>query len=171
MRSFLRFATAVLIPFGINGACAKTVLSVSYPNPSLYKATLEEITLRFEASHPDIEISLRAPYATGGEVLSDLLRSKITGGSPDIAVLNMNYVGLLAERGIATPLDSIIPNHNELESLGYFPSVLSLGTVSSKLYGSLSRRHFRCFTSTLIWSSRLGDLWITSPRPGKVLLI
>ncbi|MCC8944231.1 extracellular solute-binding protein [Bradyrhizobium sp. Arg62] len=110
-------------------------MSVSYAGPSFYKATFEEISRRFEASYPDIKIELRVPYATGEEVLSDLLRSKVTGGSADIAFLNMNYIGLLVERGIARPLDSIVQDRKELDSLGYYPSVLSLGTVAGKLYG------------------------------------
>ncbi|PSH60874.1 extracellular solute-binding protein [Phyllobacterium sophorae] len=135
MRTWSYLVAVTLVPFGFGVAHAETVLNISYALPSTYKATQEDITRRFEASHPGIKIALRTPLTTYDEVVSDLLRSNVTGGGPDVAFVGANHVDLVAERGLAVPLDSLVKDDKELGALGYYPEILSLGRKADKLYG------------------------------------
>ncbi|TYO61053.1 extracellular solute-binding protein [Bradyrhizobium hipponense] len=114
---------------------AETVLAVSYALPSSYKTTQEQIARRFEAEHPGVRIDLRAPLATYDDVVNELLKSRLTGGAPDIAFVGMNHIDLVAERGLAQPLDRFVHNQGGWEALGYYSPILSLGAVAGRQYG------------------------------------
>ncbi|MCP3418665.1 extracellular solute-binding protein [Bradyrhizobium brasilense] len=114
---------------------AETVLAVSYGLPSSYKTTQEEIAKRFEAEHPGVRIDLRAPLATYDDVVNELLKSRLTGGAPDIAFVGLSHVSLVAERGLAVPLDRYVQDQGGWQALGYYPPILSLGTVAGRQYG------------------------------------
>ncbi|WP_420965419.1 extracellular solute-binding protein [Bradyrhizobium sp. B120] len=126
---------AILTLLGPAASHAETALEVSYALPSSYKTTQEEIARRFEAEHPGVRIHLRAPLATYDDVVNELLKSRLTGGAPDIAFIGMNHVGLLAERGLAVPLDRFVHDHGGSPTLGYYPSILRLGAVAGRQYG------------------------------------
>ncbi|WP_420965411.1 extracellular solute-binding protein [Bradyrhizobium sp. B120] len=116
-------------------ANAEPVLTVSYSLPSNFKPALEEIARRFEAEHPDVRIKMRAPLASFDDVVNDLLKSKLTGGAPDIAFVGLSHAGLVAERGLAVPLDQLVQKEGGWSKLGYYSSILSLGAVAGRQYG------------------------------------
>lgn len=113
----------------------ETTLAVSYAMPSNYRTTQEEIARRFEVEHPGVRIDLRAPLPTYDDVVNELLKAKLTGGAPDVAFIGVNHIGLVAARDIAVPLDPFIEDRGGWPALGYYPSVLSLGTVAGRQYG------------------------------------
>jgi multiple sugar transport system substrate-binding protein len=135
MRKLLCFAFAGLLAADVQAAGAQTTLSVSYALPSNYKVAQEEIARRFEAEHPDIKIEFRSPLGTYDDVVSALLKATITGDVPDLAYVGANHVDLVAERGLAVPLDAFVRDTQEWSRLGYYPSILSLGTVSGRPFG------------------------------------
>lgn len=135
MQKWTCVCAAVALAAFATAAKADVVLTAAYALPSSYKSTQEEIAKMFEASHPGIKIVFRAPLGTYDDVVSDLLRSKITGGAPEVAYVGMNHIGLAADRGLAVPLDGLVKDAKELDGLGYYPSILSLGRVNGRLYG------------------------------------
>lgn len=135
MRSYAYFAFTALLSGAAGAAHAETVLSVSYALPSNYKTTHEEIARRFQAEHPDIRMEFRPPLNTYDDVINDLMRSNITNDVPDVAFVGVNHIQLIAERGLATPLDTFVTDVKEWDSLGYYPDILSLGTVGGHQYG------------------------------------
>ncbi|TBX97262.1 extracellular solute-binding protein [Rhizobium laguerreae] len=108
MQKWTCVCTAVALAVFATAAKANVVSNVAYALPSSYKSTQEEIAKMFEASHPGIKIVFRAPLGTYDDVVSDLLRSKATGGAPDVAYVGMNHIGLVADRGLAVPLDGLV---------------------------------------------------------------
>lgn len=128
---FLAIVLTLLGPVAVHG---ETVLTVSYALPSSYRPTQEEIARRFEAEHPGVRIDLRAPLATYDDVVNELLKSRLTGGTPDVAFVGMNHVGLIAERDLAVPLDRFV-HDQQWQELGYYPSILSLGAIAGRQYG------------------------------------
>ena len=132
MQKWKYIGVTALISFTFGAAKAETTLSVSYANPSVNKPIQEEIAREFQKSHPDIKIILRSPVETYDDVINDLLRSNITGDLPDIAFIGANHISVVAKRGIAIPISKI---QQELDGLGYYPSILSAGNVSGRQYG------------------------------------
>lgn len=133
-----RIACVGAIALSLLGAAAvhaETVLAVSYALPSSYRTTQEEIARRFEAEHPGVRIDLRAPLATYDDVVNELLKSRLTGGAPDVAFVGMNHVGLIAERGLGVPLDRFVQDQGGWQALGYYPPILSLSAVAGRQLG------------------------------------
>ncbi|WP_342739951.1 extracellular solute-binding protein [Bradyrhizobium sp. B117] len=135
MKNAICIGAIALILMGQTAVYAETVLEISYALPSNYKTTQEEIARRFEEAHPGVRVELRAPLATYDDVVNGLLKARIAGGTPDVAFVGMNHIGLLAERGLAVPLDRYVQKQGGWQALGYYDKILSLGDVDGKQYG------------------------------------
>lgn len=135
-RNFLRGAAALT---------AGTVVSV----PALSQS--KQITLRvltstpkelydnlsadFMAKRPDIRVVVDTPSPNYDDLTLRVLRASITGDAPDVAFQGFNRVNLLAQRGLAVPLNPLIDADGDLTSLGYQSSLLDMTKVNDKSYG------------------------------------
>ncbi len=110
-------------------------IQVQYPAPGLFKAPIEQIVADFSKAQPDIKVTLLGPQQNYEEILQHNLRASITNTLPDVAVHGMNRQRILAERGIAQPIDDLIRNDPSFAKLGITGRSLSVGQVQGRQYG------------------------------------
>ncbi len=110
-------------------------IQVQYPAPSLFKAAIEQIVADFSKVHPDIKVTLLGPQQNYEEIVQSSLRASITNTLPDVGVHGMNRQRILAERGIAQPIDDLIRNDPAFPKLGITDRSLSVGQVQGRQYG------------------------------------
>ena len=128
--------TAAMI-FGLVGTAAAeptVTLDVAYAF-GFQKEAHEEAARQFMAANPDIAIDLRTAAEDYEQLVQDNLLQAISGDLPDVAFHGFNRVALIAERGLATPLDPFITAEEDWNALGYAPASLRLATVGDKIYG------------------------------------
>jgi multiple sugar transport system substrate-binding protein len=133
-----KFTALLLIAIAalVRPASAQTTdISVSYSLGS-YREMLEETKKRFEAAHPNVRVTFRAPVlATHEEHLQQILRGAVTNDTPDVSFQGNQYVGLLARRGLAVPLDAFIAAEKDWAAQGYTPASSAVGRVDGKTFG------------------------------------
>lgn len=110
-------------------------IQVQYPAPGLFKAPIEQIVADFSKAHPDIKVTLLGPQQNYEEIVQHNLRASITNTLPDVAVHGMNRQRVLAERGIAQPIDGLIRGDPAFARLGITDRSLSVGQVQGRQYG------------------------------------
>jgi len=132
--SFCRFAGVVVYLAG-PAAHAETTISVLYATPSNFKDVQEKIAAQFQQEHPDIKVVFRSPPNTYDEATAQVLRSSLIGDQPDVYFNGINQVRIVVNRGKAVPISTFASQSGELESLGYMPSMMSLGEADGKTYG------------------------------------
>ncbi|ARP99648.1 ABC transporter substrate-binding protein [Pseudorhodoplanes sinuspersici] len=126
---------AVFLAISANSARAEITLDVLYTTPGTFNALHQELAKRFTEAHPDIKVKFRNPVAGYEEAAQQILRDQITGRLPDVAFNGINQIGLFVDRGLGTPLDAFAAQDGGLATLGYYPTLATLGTWKSKLYG------------------------------------
>lgn len=133
---FLRiFAVAVLMMLALRSALAATEINVIYGLPWLFKDAHETIAKDFMAKNPDIKVNLLAPAKSYEEVATAILRAAAGGTVPDVAYSGTNLLPMLADRGIAVPLDGLIKAERNWNTLGYIPAMLTTSQVAGVQYG------------------------------------
>jgi len=134
-----QFALSVLVTFAavlpISTALGRTTLDVLYAVPGNYKRLQGELAARFQVERPDIEIRLLNPVETYDDGAAQVLRDSLIGRAPDVWFSGLNQVRIMVDRGEAVSLDRIEGSPAAWSSLGYIPSMLSLGEVNNHLYG------------------------------------
>lgn len=136
MRKLL-LASAFAIVAGLAGrAEAQPVeIRVQYAQPGLFKETFDEITRQFMAANPDVRVTMLAPPPGYAEILAAHLRDALTGQNPDVGCHGMFNQRVMADRGLAQPLDPFIAQDAGWRSYGFSEAALSLGRVSGRQVG------------------------------------
>jgi multiple sugar transport system substrate-binding protein len=115
------------------GAGAQPVeIRVQYAQPGLFKDSFDEITRQFMAANPDVRINMLAPPPGYAEILAAHLRDALTGQIPDVGCHGMFNQRVLAERGLAQPLDALIAQDPNWRSYGFSDAALSLGRIGGR---------------------------------------
>jgi len=135
MTTTAAMAGSVALPGYLRAQSATIELSCQYSTPVLFKDLMEKLATEFQAKNPDIRITLRAPEVGYEEILQRNLRDVVTSTLPDIAFHGLNRQRTLEERGIPVNLKPFMDADPETASLGFSPTLLSLGQVGSKQTG------------------------------------
>ncbi|MGV3549386.1 extracellular solute-binding protein [Rhizobium sp.] len=113
---------------------APVTIKVQYAYPNGYDLYMKEIAQKFAAVRPDVKIEFFTAATDYIDLVQKTLRTAITGGMQDVSIGGMNTIDMLAERKLVTPLKPLIAAEKDWESLGYTPSILSLGSVNGEPY-------------------------------------
>lgn len=116
-------------------AQANIELTVQYPAPNLFQKMHEEMKARFEAKHPNVRLTFRAPYENYEDGLQKSLRDAITRSLPDVSYHGVNRQRTLLERDIPVDLTPFIRADAEWPSLGFTDQMLDLGRVGGRQTG------------------------------------
>jgi multiple sugar transport system substrate-binding protein len=119
-----------------SAAAAQTVeIRFQYAQPGLFKDTMDEIVRQFSAANPDVRVTMLAPPPGYAEILAAHLRDALTGQLPDVGCHGMFNQRVLADRGLAQPLDPFIAQDAGWRGYGFTDAALSLGRVGGKQVG------------------------------------
>ena len=110
-------------------------LTVQYPSPNLFQKMHEDMKARFEAKHPNVKLTFRAPYENYEDGLQKSLRDAITRSLPDVSYHGVNRQRTLLERDIPVDLAPFIKADAEWASLGFTDQMLDLGRIGGKQTG------------------------------------
>lgn len=138
-RSFLTTSAAlagtVAMPSYLRAKSTPVELQVQYSIPVLFKDLMEKIAADFQKANPTIKVTLRAPEVGYEEILQRNLRDVVTNTLPDVAFHGLNRQRTLDERRIPVDLKPFMDADPETPSLGFSPSLLSLGQTGPKQTG------------------------------------
>lgn len=135
-RTFLASAAAIIAsPSYLRAQSSPVELQVQYSAPVLFKSTTDKIVADFQALNPTIKITLRSPEISYEEILQRNLRDAVTNNLPDVAFHGLNRQRTLEERRIPVDLKPFMDSDPETSSLGFSPSLLSLGQTGGKQTG------------------------------------
>lgn len=107
MRKFLGLA-ALAAAFVAGPAAAQTEITVQYAIPDIFKEVQEEIAKQFMVANPNIKVKFTQPTKEYEDATQQVLRNAVTGQLPDVTFQGLNRQRILADRGIAQPLDGLI---------------------------------------------------------------
>lgn len=127
--------TAAALSLTASMAMAETTITVQYAYPELFENTQKEILQAFNKAHPDIKVEFRASYKDYEDAAQRVLREGITGNVPDVTFQGLNRVRILADKGIAQPLDGFIAGEKDFDAAGYHSGMLQAGAANGKVYG------------------------------------
>lgn len=133
VRGIACIAAALLFPAA--GHAQTTTIEVYYASPSVFNPTMHQIKDEFERAHPNVTIKYPPPAASYDEAIPQVLRGSIAGQIPDVMLAGANHVRLLADRGLAVPLDSFVNGASAWSALGFPDSIMSLTRTDGKTYG------------------------------------
>lgn len=128
-------AATLAMPSYLRAQSRAVELTVQYSIPALFKDLMENVAKEFMAKNPNIAITLRAPEVGYEEILQRNLRDVITNSLPDVAFHGLNRQRTLLERDIPVDLKPFMDADPEVQTLGYSPTLLSLGQVLGKQTG------------------------------------
>lgn len=115
-------------------AMATTELVVQYAYGGSFKNTFAQLEQEFEALHPDIDVTFRAPYEDYEDGTQKVLREAITRQLPDISFQGLNRVRPLVERDIAVSLEPFIAAESDFDKAGYHQAMLDIGTFNGQVH-------------------------------------
>ncbi|QRM32376.1 ABC transporter substrate-binding protein [Microvirga sp. VF16] len=128
-------AGALLGSLGAGPGHAEDVkLEVAFAVPH-HRQMYDESTPLFETAHPGIKLRFLTPAVDYDALAQDTLRQSIAGSLPDVMFHGYARVKLMAERGLAVPLDDMLAADGGPEALGYAPASLDACRYQGKLYG------------------------------------
>lgn len=100
------------------------------------KAVHEEIGAAFNEAGKDVRVTITMGPREGDEAVQEILRQALVGqGLPDIVFVDGNLVRLLAERGLAVPLDPFIKADPQWGAQGFTRAVAETGRINGTTYG------------------------------------
>lgn len=99
------------------------------------KPVYEQVISDFGKQHPEARMRFEAGPREEEQLIQQLLRSNLIGAPlPDVVMISGNYVRLLAERGLAVPLDEFIADRPQWrESVS--DAVIEAGRNGNSTYG------------------------------------
>lgn len=116
------------------GSDEKVTIRVSYA-PAHLSGLYEAIATRFMENNPEIKVILDSPAADYQALTQQILRQKITGELPDVTHEGLNQIRILADRGIAVPLNNFVAEDPTWKDVGVPDSVKSFASFQGKSYG------------------------------------
>ena len=164
MKGALAGLAMLMLP---QAAPAKTVtLDVITQNGKFYQAVADA----YVESGTKNKVLLQAPSENYDDVAQRALRAAMIGDPPDVVFMGYNRMQLTVDREIAVPLDGIVGSEQELENLGYLPSVLDMCRCDGKLYGLPFATSIPIIFYNQNWSNRPVVILTTSPATGTTCL-
>ncbi|NEV01160.1 extracellular solute-binding protein [Bradyrhizobium uaiense] len=131
-----RLSAAIFMMASIVAAIPRTVeaveLRVSY-SPANFSAMYNAIATEFMKANPEITIKFE-PAKSYDELLQNTLRANLINDAPDVSHQGLNYIRLLADRGLALPLNRFISTDVEWKQHGVLDSIRNIGSIGDKAY-------------------------------------
>lgn len=124
------FGGSLALPSYLRAQSSLTEISAQYQAPVVFDALMQELARAFEATHPNIKITYRAPEVGYPELLQRNLRDAITNTLPDVAFHGLNRQRALVDRNLPVDLKPFLDSDPAVTELGYTPELLSVGQVS-----------------------------------------
>lgn len=128
-------AAAAAFMLAAGAASAATEVVIQYPYGELFNETHKQIVAEFARKHPDIKVTMRAPYESYEEGTQKVLREAITNQMPDITFQGLNRLRVLVDRGIAVGLGKYIKAEKDFEAEGFHQAMFDIGTMKNEVYG------------------------------------
>lgn len=128
------FVYASLGLFALQPALADPVTVEVGFSPARYANLYEQLAEAFMAEHPGVEIVLSVQAPSYDDLTQTVLRGAIVGDMPDVIHNGLNRIRLLADQGLAVPLDPFIEAEADWATMGYPPSIMSIGEVYDTTY-------------------------------------
>jgi len=100
-------------------------------NPDTRKLIDTDLVPRFEAAHPGVKVNTQ--YISWTHLDEKLTISFAGGVAPDVFQVGAEYVGGLAYRGMAQPLDDYVARWGQ--AIDYYPASWSTCLYQGKVYG------------------------------------
>lgn len=133
-------AAAALVTAGMavspQGAAAEEVeITVAHPYGKIFRPIHQQIIEEFNKIHPDIEVTLEAPYPDYEEVAQRTLVGVTQGNAPTISYQGINQIRQFVDAGHAYDLsDFKTADPRWKEADGYYPSMMELGVFDGTQY-------------------------------------
>jgi multiple sugar transport system substrate-binding protein len=137
-RTSLAAALLAATMTGVGGGAAmaqtRTEVVLQYPYPELFAETHKKISEEFAKVHPEIKVTLRAPYESYEEGTQKVLREAVTNQLPDVTFQGLNRVRVLVDKNIPAELDGYIAAEKDFDKQGFHQAMYDIGTASGKVY-------------------------------------
>ncbi|MBB5538788.1 extracellular solute-binding protein [Rhizobium giardinii] len=133
------FCASLIIGAGI---AAASVASAQEPiklrvtaAPSNVSEMYKALATAFEASHPNIRVTLDTTYRDYNALVDATLRDALTGEVADVSIQGNNKIRLYVDRKMAVPLDAYFSEASQSAQSTLSSSVASVGRFGDKVYG------------------------------------
>ncbi|WP_420132335.1 ABC transporter substrate-binding protein [Rhodopseudomonas sp.] len=133
LRSWM-MAAAMSLAAGMAQAQTQTEVVLQYPYPELFSETHKQIAAEFAKVHPEIKVTLRAPYESYEEGTQKVLREAVTNQLPDVTFQGLNRIRVLVDKNIPAPLDGYITAEKDFDKQGFHQAMYDIGTAGGKVY-------------------------------------
>ena len=132
-RGVIAFLTAALLLSGCGPRqrAVELELWIADFNPDTRKLIDADLVPRFEAAHPGVKVNTQ--YIAWAHLDEKLTISFAGGVAPDVFQVGAEYVGGLAYRGMAQPLDEYVAQWGQAGD--YYPASWSTCLYQDKVYG------------------------------------
>ncbi|WP_413993263.1 extracellular solute-binding protein [Labrys okinawensis] len=128
MRKIPSILIASILTFGsaVSASAEPVSLRVGYAFAYRDAAWREQVANEFMRIHPDIKIKLESNATDCPTLLQQTLRSAITNDLPDV-IASVCYpdMQVLADRGVAVPIDTFISNDKSWSEVGLTPAAMN----------------------------------------------
>lgn len=135
MRTLKRTLATIALAMAPAAGMADTTIEVQYPLAFIFDDVFAELKTAFEAEHPDIKVTYRAPYKEYEDGAQTTLRQSVTDQLPDVSMQAINLQRLFVDRGLAVDLKPFIAKEDDWTGRGYSDSMMALGTFGGGTYG------------------------------------
>ncbi|MCP9628354.1 ABC transporter substrate-binding protein [Rhodopseudomonas palustris] len=133
LRSWM-MAAAMSLAAGMAHAQTQTEVVLQYPYPELFSETHKQIAAEFAKVHPEIKVTLRAPYESYEEGTQKVLREAVTNQLPDVTFQGLNRIRVLVDKNIPAELDGYIAAEKDFDKQGFHQAMYDIGTAGGKVY-------------------------------------
>ncbi|MDD1526188.1 ABC transporter substrate-binding protein [Bradyrhizobium sp. WBOS7] len=127
-------AAALSLVAGSALAQTKTEIVMQYPYPELFTETHKRIAEEFAKVHPEIKVTMRAPYESYEDATQKVLREAVTNQMPDVSFQGLNRIRVLVDKNIPAPLDGYIGAEKDFDKQGFHQAMYDIGTAGGKVY-------------------------------------
>ncbi|MCG6206979.1 ABC transporter substrate-binding protein [Rhodopseudomonas sp. HC1] len=133
MRTWM-VAAAFSLVAGMAHAQTQTEVVLQYPYPELFSETHKQIAAEFAKVHPEIKLTLRAPYESYEEGTQKVLREAVTSQLPDVTFQGLNRIRVLVDKNIPAELGGYIAAEKDFDKQGFHQAMYDIGTAGGKVY-------------------------------------
>ena len=127
-------AAALSLAAGSALAQTQTEIVMQYPYPELFTETHKRIAEEFAKVHPEIKVTMRAPYESYEDGTQKVLREAVTNQLPDVSFQGLNRIRVLVDKNIPAELDGYIAAEKDFDKQGFHQAMYDIGTASGKVY-------------------------------------
>ena len=135
MKRWLACAAAALTIWAAPAFAAPTEILVHYPMPGFFKDVMDKISSEYMKQNPDVKITFTSPSPTYEEGLQLMLRQAGSPQMPDVSVIGLNRLRVLAERNVGVDLTPFIQKDANFANEGFSDRLLSLARFGGKQMG------------------------------------